>query len=504
MKSPFSLIKRFALFIFFFLLSFSFIYPQELQTPLEKSDYKQLSSYNDIISFCNSAAALNKNIKVEFFGETSEGNKIPALKISNGKFGKDKNKIKVLIFAQQHGNEPSGKEGTLLLMKDIAEGKLNKLFSKIELILIPQMNPDGGEKNKRFNGRGLDLNRNHLILTAPETQALHNVFNQYLPEATLDVHEYYPYGKEWIKFGARKNNDEQIGSVTNSNVSIKIKKLQREIFLPYIKEYLSKNGFTCFEYIPGGVPEKEYIRLSTFDINDGRQSFGSMNTFSFIFEGMNGRDSIDNIKHRALGQYTAMKAYLEFVAKNKNLIKNLVVSEREKLLLSKAGEPVAIQMNHFKNGSKLTVTMLSTYSNTDTLVTVENYRPVVKPTLEVKKPEGYLIPKSSDELVGWVKRQGFTFSSFELEKKMKVEQYLISKIDSIDFEGDPVINPTVDKKEITLNNPSDYYFIPTKQLAGNIIVQALEPQSMIGLATYKIFEHLVRENELYPILRVVK
>ncbi len=488
----------------FLLLSCSFAFSQQLQTPLEKSNFKKLSSYDDVVSFCKDAAFSNKNIKLEFIGETSEGRKIPALKISKDEFGKDKSKIKVLIFAQQHGNEPSGKEGSLLLLKDIAQGKLDQLFRKIDLILIPQMNPDGGEKNKRFNGQGLDLNRNHLILTAPETQALHNVFNQYLPEATLDVHEYYPYGEEWIKFGARKNNDEQIGSVTNVNVSAKIKKLQREFFFPYIKNYLKKNGFTCFEYIPGGVPEKEYIRLSTFDINDGRQSFGSMNSFSMIFEGMNGRDSIDNIKHRALSRYTTLKAYLEFLAVNKNKIKNMVMEERKKLLNSKEGEPIAIQMNHFKDGSKLNVTMLSTYSNTDTLVTVENYRPAVKSTLEVKRPEGYLIPKNSDELAVWVKRHGFKFSSFELKKKMKVEQYLISKIDSIDFEGDLVINPTVDKKEVLLANASDYYFIPTKQLGGNIIVQALEPQSMIGLATYKNFEHLIRANETYPVLRVTK
>lgn len=504
MKSPIVLIKNIGKLFLLLLLNNLYIFAQELQTPLEISSFTKLSSYDGIIAFINEAAKMNKNIKIDFIGESSEGRKIPALKISNSEFGKDKSKIKVLIFAQQHGNEPSGKEGALLLIKDFAKGKLNKLLKRIDLILIPQMNPDGGEKNKRYNGQGLDLNRNHLILTAPETQALHNLFNLYLPEATLDVHEYYPYGDEWIKFGARKNNDEQIGSVTNVNVSSRIKKLQREVFIPYIKEYLKKGDFSCFEYIPGGVPEKEYIRLSTFDINDGRQSFGSMNSFSMIFEGKNGRDSIDNIEHRASSRYITLKGYLQFIYDNKDKIKNLVNGERKKLINTKSGEPVAIQMNHFKDGSKLTLTMQSTYSNKDTLVTIENYRPVVKPVLEVKRPIGYLIPKVSNELVDWMKRQNFKFSSFEPKKKMKVEQYLITKVDSIDFEGDMVINPTVMKKEFALTNASDYYFIPTNQLAGNIIVQALEPQSMIGLATYKMFEHLVRTNEPYQVLRVIK
>ncbi len=36
-----------------------------------------------------------------------------------------------------------------------------------------------------------------------------------------------------------------------------------------------------------------------------------------------------------------------------------------------------------------------------------------------------------------------------------------------------------------------------------MIVQALEPKSMLGLATYKQFEHLLKEGESFPVLRVV-
>jgi len=33
------------------------------------------------------------------------------------------------------------------------------LFDRIDLVIVPQMNPDGSEINKRLNGNEADLNR---------------------------------------------------------------------------------------------------------------------------------------------------------------------------------------------------------------------------------------------------------------------------------------------------------------------------------------------------------
>ena len=77
-------------------------------------------------------------------------------------FGKDASKIRVLVFAQQHGNEQSGKEGALLLARELLKPENRYLFDRIDLLLVPQMNPDGAEANKRRNGNDADLNRNHL------------------------------------------------------------------------------------------------------------------------------------------------------------------------------------------------------------------------------------------------------------------------------------------------------------------------------------------------------
>jgi len=488
----------------FFLLIISLVAAQNL-TPLQKSDYKKPTSNTELIEYVNSTAKNSKFVTVDTLAKSAEGRMIPFLKISKKGFGKDKSKLKVLIFAQQHGNEQSGKEGALLLINELLKKENQYILDKIDLALVPQMNPDGSEKNQRRNGNNMDLNRNHLILTEPETIGLHKLFNKYLFEVTMDVHEYSPYGDTYKKYGYRENADEEVGTTTNINVSEKIRSLSKKEYLPFIKKYFNDRNFSYLEYSPGGPPEIDYIRYSTFDINDGRQSFGIQNTFSFIQEGLNGEDDfIDNIKHRAEGQMTGMFGLLEFSYKHKDEIKNLVKIERKKLVASDLSKKVAIQLDHFPDGSKLELPLLSYYSNKDTIVTVNDYRPVVKSLFDVGRPKGYIIPKKLKEIVEWADKHAIAYYNYKKSGKDKIEQYYISKIDSIDFERDIIINPIVEVKELPNNfSGNDYIFIPTMQLRNNLIVIALEPKSELGLVTYKKFEHLLKKGEPFPILRVV-
>lgn len=482
------------------------MFSQSILTPLQKSDYKKITLHAELSQFIKEADEKSDLIKSEVIAKSVEGKELFAVYFSKDGFGKDESKIKVLIFAQQHGNEQSGKEGALLLIKELLKTENQYLFDKIDYVLVPQMNPDGSEKNQRRNGNSMDLNRNHLILTEPETIGLHKLFNKYLFEVTMDVHEYAPYGDTYKQFGYRHNNDEELGVNTNINIAEEIRTMQKKLYLPYIEKYLEDKSFSYFEYSPGGPPEIDYIRHSTFDINDGRQSLGIQNTFSFIQEGLNGKDIyVDNIKHRAAGQMTGMLGLLEFAYNHKDEIKSLVKTEREKLVSNTVSGKVAIQLDHFADGSKLELPLLSYYSNTDTVITVSDYRPIVKSIYDVVRPKGYLVPKNLKAIVDWADRHELSYSDYKKSDDDKIEQYFISGIDSMDFERDIIVNPTVEVDPIKNDlNEEDYIFIPVNQLRNNMIVIALEPKSELGLVTYKQFEHLLKKGEIFPILRLVK
>jgi len=494
--------KAFMHFWILFLLPFM-VHSQD--TPLERSNFSKPGSYEDLTAYVKWLDEQSEILTVEVIGTSVEHRNIYALHFSRKGVGKDKAKLKVLFFAQQHGNEQSGKEGALLLAKTLVKPEFSYLFDKIDLVLIPQMNPDGSELNKRRNANGMDLNRNHLIMTEPETKALHRLFGKYQFEVTMDVHEYSPYSESWKNFGYRKNSDVTLGSCTNINISQKLRSFANERVLPHILNKLKQNGFSSFLYLPGGPPDISYIRHSTFDINDGRQSLGIQNALSFIQEGMNGTDSFaENIKHRSYGQMTGMLAMLEFIHEHGSAIKKMVKSERKSMLSGLNSGKTSVQMIHRSNGTTLDLPVYAYGSGKDTTLKIDDYRPIVESVKEVSNPVAYLIPRDDKNLITWLENTGIKYENFTKNKSVKFEAYFIEKIDSMDFEGDVIINPSLVTQVIEQPEYSKYWYVPVRQLKGKMIIQALEPQSMMGLATYDQFAYLVKKGSVYPVLRVVK
>ncbi len=485
--------------IFIFLLFNSILFPQI--TPLEKKNFQELTSYEELKNFIKEIDNNYDFIESDILTKTVEGRELYILYFSKDKFGKDENKLRVLFFAQQHGNEQSGKEGALLLIKALTKPENQKIFDRIDFAIIPQMNPDGSEKNQRRNANGVDLNRNHLILTENETRALHDLFNKFNFDVTLDIHEYFPYTTDWQSYGFFKNADEQLGLLTNPNIDIRLKTFQKEKVLPYVENYLKSKGYSFCEYVVGGPPDKERLRHSTIDINDGRQSFGILNTLSFILEGKNGKDSfIENIEKRAKGQFETMFSLIMFCFENHREIKELVTNAR-KNILSKSD--IILQADHFPDGSIFDLPAKSVENLKDTILKISNYHPLIKVILKLNMPEGYLIYKNDSLLIDFLQKHNIYYSS-KIPSKKKIYQYEILKVDSILLEGEYLKNPTVERKSIKIDSEeNNYIFIPSNQFKRDLIALALEPQSMVGLIQYEKYVYLLNSKK-YPILRVEK
>jgi hypothetical protein len=473
------------------------------QTPLEQNKFLQPTSYDQLKRYVTDLDQGSDLLKLEVIGKSAEERNIYALLFSSGVFGQDEKKTRVLIFAQQHGNEQSGKEGALLLAAELIKPANRGLFNKLDLALIPQVNPDGSEVNRRRNANDADLNRNHLILTQPETQALHRFFDRYLFEVTMDVHEYSPYSEDWKAAGFRKNSEVTVGTTTNPDVSARIRKYSKSVYLPYIINYLNQQGHSAFEYSPGDPPGQGYTRHSTFDINDGRQSFGILNTFSLIQEGMNGEDNfIERIEQRAEEQKDGMMGLLLFVNKHARGIKKMVDKERAAIPGTKGNKTITLQSEHVADGRILELPVFSYASGKDSVVKIRDYRPVVRPILTTSLPYAYLIPAQSQELIEWADRHRLEMKPYIAEKQDKLEQYFVKSIDSIDFEGDIIVNPVL---EVETAEPGQlvgqYYEIPVSQFKGRMLAIALEPKSMLGLITYPGFAQLLKTEAYFPVIR---
>jgi hypothetical protein len=473
-------------------------YPQK--SPPEKNNFQKLTSYEELSDFVAQLGKSSDLLKVKIAGQSVEGRNIYGLNFSSG-ISNDGKRLKVLFFAQQHGNEHSGKEGALLLASELIKPEYNYLFEKIDLVLIPQLNPDGSEVNKRYNGNNADLNRNHLILTEPETIVLHKLFNENRFDVTLDIHEYYPYSKSWENYGYYKRADEQFGILTNLNAAEEIRSYSKEYILPAMKKLLEREGYSFNEYIVGGPPDISRIRHSTVDIDDGRQSFGLQNTLSFILEGINGRESVSDMEKRAKGQFTAMLSLLKCVYDDAENIKNMVDKKREDLL-AKNGT-VILRMEHTDNMESIYIPVTDVSQNLDTSISLNNYHDKVISLEQTIVPEGYLLLRSDSLLMNFIHNHSIRFSE-NIPEDVFIERYQITGIDTIEIEELYKKDIKCDVQIINIDFPEKtYVYIPAAQLKKNIIALAFEPRSMLALLHYDKFNYLA-EKETYPILRVIK
>lgn len=118
------------------------------------------------------------------------GQSVDARDISAVAWGPNKSsgQADIVIVGCQHGVEPSGREAILNRIDDWVTS-LPGFLSTLTVVLIPTANPDGFDASTRENTNAVDLNRNWLALTEPETQAIADVLAARTPLVVLDLHE---------------------------------------------------------------------------------------------------------------------------------------------------------------------------------------------------------------------------------------------------------------------------------------------------------------------------
>ena len=127
-------------------------------------------------------------------GRSAGGRPILAALISNDanflKTGHSaRGRLKVLLVGGQHGTEPSGTEALQQLAKDLLDGKASGYLAEMDLVLVPNANPDGRDNHRRVNQNEVNLSTDYNVLSQPETRALASVLRRYQPHVVLDLHE---------------------------------------------------------------------------------------------------------------------------------------------------------------------------------------------------------------------------------------------------------------------------------------------------------------------------
>ncbi len=477
-----------------------------ISTPLELAEGDVLTSHGDMMGFLADLQSETNGFTMDTIGESLEGRPLVALHFGEVGEGEDPSsgRLKVLIYAQQHGNEPSGKEAAIALARDLATGADPDLLEGIDFYLVPQVNPDGSEKEQRRNAGDMDLNRDHLPLSTPEVAALHTLYNELLPHVTLDVHEYGFAGSTWVEAGLHKNFGQQIGALSNANMSMALRTYAWDRVIPQMKEALAEKDVFLRRYLVTDGPDARF-RYSTTALNDGRNSMGIYHSLSFLIEGRNGLTVESDIRERTRQQLETIKSFMRFFGENAGEVATLVDRERAVLLGEAPPKEVALVMDYVPDpdGPGLSVGVIEIETGEERDLTIDAFAPKVEATVFIDRPVGYVIPSEMRQVIGVLERHQIEFQPMDQPAAATLESYRIVSVTPTSKEDKEFLDVrvTASREEGTIE--AGDIVVWCDQLATNLIVSLLEPQSQWGLAPLPDFVELLDVGSEYPIRRVL-
>ena len=177
-----------------------------------------------------------------------------------------------LLNCNVHGNEPSSREGCLILAREFAfsdDPRTLDILRNMTVLIVPAINGDGRAANTRGNSTGQDLNRDHSLLRQPETFALAAAVRDYTPEVAFDGHE----------FGNNQAGDLPTLMPRHLNVAESIFSESKSLIENWLYVNGSEDGWW---YCPYGCEDGGAVGLSQETIL--RNTMGLKNTVSMLLE----------------------------------------------------------------------------------------------------------------------------------------------------------------------------------------------------------------------------
>ena len=463
---------------------------------------KGFTNYKELLTYIEEKVLKYPEIvSSNFIGESQKGKKIPIIYIKN-KNNNDEKKIKVWMQGGLHGNEPASTESLLYLIHLILEDADYKyLLDKIELAILPMANIDGFLKNDRYAANGLDLNRDHTKMMAPETKASKVAFANFDPHIALDFHEYRPFRKDFAQlssFGISNPYDVMFLHTGNLNVPENLRYIIDTLFVKNAKKSLDKLSLRHRHYMKSEKYKGE-IHFSTGS-NTARSSsnfYALNNGIATLFEIRGVGIGKTSFKRRINSGLAVGFSFLKTAYDNSlfifdeiaraNTYSNDIVLEHKRSIYTDVVKAIDIESNELID---FETTM---HSSKDSHAISKRDRPVA---YIIKKNNFGFIEKLKDIGIEYVEIQKDTMiysgsyrivdynDNFKVYEKMKMQSVstLIEYKDNMFTYGD--------------------IFISMNQKRSNLIAELLEPEAPNSYVSFGIIKTSI--NSQLPIYRIKK
>ena len=478
------------------------------KTAAEASGYERTSTFAEVTAFCEELAKQSSRVRLSTLGTSQEGRKLPLVivadpPVATAAEAEASKKLVVFAMGNIHAGEVDGKEGLLMLARDLALGQDKSLLEHLMIVIAPIFNADGNEKfgnhrpeqagppsvGTRENAAGLDLNRDFVKLESPEVRALVKLLNTWNPAVVIDCHttngSHHRYTLTY-EGGRCPAGDPRLIEFTQGKLLPAATKLLKE-----------KTGFESYFY---GNFAGDHTRWETVlpQPRFGTHYVGLRGRVAVLSESY----SYASFKDRVLASQEFVRAVLRQSADERTEIRRLIAltpPERVALRYKAApqGKPIPILgfVEEEKEGRRVATTTPRDYE--------AQYLGGTETTLAVTRPYAYLLTSPSPKVIENLQRHGLTVEELREDLDLEVEAYKVDRITRGRlFQRHDVIDLEASVRKETRRVKAGTALVKTAQPLGNLAVNLLEPQSSDGLVTWNFFDEQLKEGGDFPVLRL--
>ncbi len=394
---------------------------------------------------------------------------------------------RVLIVAGQHGDEPLGR---LAAGRLIEQGRDLAVACGLHLAIVSDANPDGAVSRTRRTTQNVDMNRDHQLLQAGETRALHKLVRNWKPQLVVDMHTYPPRRRRLLKQQLVYCHDIMLDVPNNPSLCLATSLEQRLRCVAEIRDRLERLRIRSTRYT---LVHSGRVRHSTPDVGDARNGLALRYGVATLL--LEGRQPVGSeSSHRAAACLeTGLHEILRWIAHRRSLFAAAPATCRRTL-------PIRSRYAKATRGHRMVFADARDGTLRRTVLPAP-YTPRVRVTGDVSLPEAYAVARQRSKLLRVLMRHGFRHLPFIPARYDCAEKYHIRGVrPSRRNRRAPLdVQLTTHRVRPRLD---DYLFFPAVGRAAHALAVFLEPASKYGLHRHPEVDLTLAAGEDYPVLRL--
>ena len=494
-------------------------FTQAMVTRFETSGGKMSPAYPEIIDWWKKLDSKSGKIKLLPMGMTDAGYLLHlAVVANNGDYNfeqiRKNNKRIILVNNGIHPGEPDGIDASMLLARDIVEGKY-KIPDNIVIAFIPVYNIGGclnrsanfrvdqngpEEFGFRGNSQNLDLNRDMIKCDSKDARALTEIFHLLDPDVFVDNH---------VSNGADYQHVMTLLSTQNSKLGGPMGEYLKNQFEPALYGAMKTKGFDLVPYVNsfGDTPENGWPEY--WDSPRYVSGFAALwHSFSFVPES----HMLKPYDQRVKGTYALMQSFIEFTSNNSATIRSLRQQTKDAVKMQ-AEFPISWTLDRtqfkevlykgFEAGRKPSevsgLPRLYYDRSKPFEKTVKIYNTyTIKST--VKKPTAYIIPQGWWKVTALLQLNKVQMTQLKKDTVITVEVYRIDDYKTLPRQYE-MHHLNTDVKVSVTEQPISFrkgdWYIPMNQAANRFLIETLEPQAEDSYFAWNYFDAVLGQKEGY-------